>query len=452
MNFHFKKEFLWHPLYEYVMTVKRKYIQSYTLLNNEPCPENYNFNDWLDRVFEAWENITPKLNEKLSKIFDPLQITCYDHYVLFKYKGFIELSDDYDLGSFFELYNGLYRECRSCVFDVKNDEIALASLAKFKNYGEDDGDWSPKNIRSKYHFAHSIFITNKLDGSYQQYRYIADEDRILGSGSQALDPVESWRLAEGYKLLSDGQKELIRDYPDYTFIFEYISPKNPIVVKYDESQEGLYLLAARDVKDGKEVSFDILSDMAEEYDSKVTQWYYNATLFSVLADTDNYLSSEKEGWVVDMVDGHKNHFRCKIKTSDYVLMHKALSKNISPNAVINAIHEDRFDDFLANCPEAYRELIMQYYNTVHEYLNLYKELIDKILTKGNAECVDFWNNKKGAMLWMDKLPKVLKGRTKTKYLGQENDFLLKRQFCYKYSEITKALHNLKRFKNSMVEG
>lgn len=50
------------------------------------------------------------------------------------------------------------------------------------------------------------------------------------------------------------------------------------------------------------------------------------------------------------------------------------------------------------------------------------------------------------MLWMDKLPKVLKGRTKTKYLGQENDFLLKRQFCYKYSEITKALHNLKRFK------
>lgn len=134
-------------------------------------------------------------------------------------------------------------------------------------------------------------------------------------------------------------------------------------------------------------------------------------------------------------------------------MHKALSKNISPNAVINAIHEDRFDDFLAKCPEAYRELIMQYYNTVHEYLNLYKELLlDKILIKGNAECVDFWNDKKEAMLWMDKLPKVLKGRTKTKYLGQENDFLLKRQFLYKYSEITKALHNLKRFKNLWWKG
>ena len=451
MKYHYNQEYDWHPLYNYVMTVKRKYIQSYTLLKNEACPENYNFNDWLDRLDE-WKTISPEKVEELRKIFDTLQITCYDHYVLFKYKGFIELSDDYDLATFFELHNGLYRECRSCVFDLKNDEIALASLAKFKNYGEDEGDWSPKNIQGKYHTAHEIFITNKLDGSYQQYRYIADENRILGSGSQALDTAESWRLAEGYKLLSDGQKDLIKAYPDYTFIFEYISPKNPIVVKYNKSQEGLYLLAARDVKDGKEVSFDILKDMAEEYGSKMTQWYSNATLFSILADTDNYLSSEKEGWVVDMVDGYKNHFRCKVKVENYVQMHKMLSKNISPNAVVCAINEDKFDDFLAKCPDAYRELIMEYYNTIHEYLNLYKELINKILEKGNAECVDFWNDKKEAMLWMNKLPKVLKGRVRAQYLGQENNFLIRRESCYKYSEITKALHSLKLYKNSMVEG
>lgn len=440
MNFHFKKEFLWHPLYEYVMTVKRKYIQSYTLLNNEPCPENYNFNDWLDRVFEAWENITPKLNEKLSKIFDPLQITCYDHYVLFKYKGFIELSDDYDLGSFFELYNGLYRECRSCVFDVKNDEIALASLAKFKNYGEDDGDWSPKNIRSKYHFAHSIFITNKLDGSYQQYRYIADEDRILGSGSQALDPVESWRLAAGYKLLSDGQKELIRDYPDYTFIFEYISPKNPIVVKYDESQEGLYLLAARDVKDGKEVSFDILRDMAEEYDSKMTQWYYNATLFSVLADTDNYLSSEKEGWVVDMVDGYKNHFRCKIKTESYLMMHKILPRKVSPNAVVQAIHENILDDFLANVPEAYKEIINDYKNNVLLYLKLMQKRIDFYLQNMNKFSLD---SRKEKMLWIqNNTPKIFRPYLRNEVLGEKNDFLKHFDGVLKYQVILDRLKEI----------
>lgn len=440
MNFHFKKEFLWHPLYEYVMTVKRKYIQSYTLLNNEPCPENYNFNDWLDRVFEAWENITPKLNEKLSKIFDPLQITCYDHYVLFKYKGFIELSDDYDLGSFFELYNGLYRECCSCVFDVKNDEIALASLAKFKNYGEDDGDWSPKNIRSKYNSAHSIFITNKLDGSYQQYRYIADEDRILGSGSQALDPVESWRLAAGYKLLSDGQKELIRDYPDYTFIFEYISPKNPIVVKYDESQEGLYLLAARDVKDGKEVSFDILSDMAEEYDSKMTQWYYNATLFSVLADTDNYLSSEKEGWVVDMVDGYKNHFRCKIKTESYLMMHKILPRKVSPNAVVQAIHENILDDFLANVPEAYKEIINDYKNNVLLYLKLMQKRIDFYLQNMNKFSLD---SRKEKMLWIqNNTPKIFRPYLRNEVLGEKNDFLKHFDGVLKYQVILDRLKEI----------
>lgn len=440
MNFHFKKEFLWHPLYEYVMTVKRKYIQSYTLLNNEPCPENYNFNDWLDRVFEVWGNITPKLNEKLSKIFDPLQITCYDHYVLFKYKGFIELSDDYDLNSFFELYDGLYRECRSCVFDLKNDEIALASLAKFKNYGEDDGDWSPKNIRSKYNFAHAVFITNKLDGSYQQYRYIAEEDGILGSGSQALDPVESWRLAEGYKLLSDGQKELIKDYPDYTFIFEYISPKNPIVVKYDESQEGLYLLAARDVKDGKEVSFDILSDMAEEYDSKMTQWYYNATLFSVLADTDNYLSSEKEGWVVDMVDGYKNHFRCKIKTESYLMMHKILPRKVSPNAVVQAIHENILDDFLANVPEAYKEIINDYKNNVLLYLKLMQKRIDFYLQNMNKFSLD---SRKEKMLWIqNNTPKIFRPYLRNEVLGEKNDFLKHFDGVLKYQVILDRLKEI----------
>lgn len=440
MNFHFKKEFLWHPLYEYVMTVKRKYIQSYTLLNNESCPENYNFNDWLDRVFEVWGNITPKLNEKLSKIFDPLQITCYDHYVLFKYKGFIELSDDYDLNSFFELYDGLYRECRSCVFDIKNDEIALASLAKFKNYGEDEGDWSPKNIRSKYHFAHAVFITNKLDGSYQQYRYIAEEDRILGSGSQALDPVESWRLAAGYKLLSEGQKELIRDYPDYTFIFEYISPKNPIVVKYDESQEGLYLLAARDVKDGKEVSFDILSDMAEEYDSKMTQWYYNATLFSVLADTDNYLSSEKEGWVVDMVDGHKNHFRCKIKTESYLMMHKILPRKVSPNAVVQAIHENILDDFLANVPEAYKEIINDYKNNVLLYLKLMQKRIDFYLQNMNKFSLD---SRKEKMLWIqNNTPKIFRSYLRNEVLGEKNDFLKHFDGVLKYQVILDRLKEI----------
>lgn len=440
MNFHFKKEFLWHPLYEYVMTIKRKYIQSYTLLNNEPCPENYNFNDWLDRVFEVWGNITPKLNEKLSKIFDPLQITCYDHYVLFKYKGFIELSDDYDLNSFFELYDGLYRECRSCVFDIKNDEIALASLAKFKNYGEDEGDWSPKNIRSKYNFAHAVFITNKLDGSYQQYRYIAEEDRILGSGSQALDPVESWRLAAGYKLLSDGQKELIKDYPDYTFIFEYISPKNPIVVKYDESQEGLYLLAARDVKDGKEVSFDILSDMAEEYDSKMTQWYYNATLFSVLADTDNYLSSEKEGWVVDMVDGYKNHFRCKIKTESYLMMHKILPRKVSPNAVVQAIHENILDDFLANVPEAYKEIINDYKNNVLLYLKLMQKRIDFYLQNMNKFSLD---SRKEKMLWIqNNTPKIFRPYLRNEVLGEKNDFLKHFDGVLKYQVILDRLKEI----------
>ena len=444
MNFHFKKEFLWHPLYEYVMTVKRKYIQSYTLLNNEPCPENYNFNNWLDRVFEAWENITPKLNEKLSKIFDPLQITCYDHYVLFKYKNFIELSDDFDLGSFFELYNGLYRECRSCVFDVKNDEIALASLAKFKNYGEDDGDWSPKNIRSKYNFAHSIFITNKLDGSYQQYRYIADEDRILGSGSQALDPVESWRLAEGYKLLSDGQKELIKDYPDYTFIFEFISTKNAIVVHYTEGQEGMYLISARSCVDGTEMDFDTIRSLATLYDSKMVEYYDSENLDSLLTQVDNFSSDEKEGWVIRMRDENGNDFRVKIKCTDYVLLHRVISKRISPNAVIEALAYDKYDDFYSKVPDAFKDIVKGFYLETVNYINTrttaamnwYYQMMEELKDQLKNYPENYINKLK--MVWIsENVPKCIASDVRNMVNEKETQYLIRRGSPYRHAEILK---------------
>lgn len=452
MEYNYNKKYEWHPLYKYVMDVKRKFIQSFFLLENQPCPDNYDFNYWIERSHvwdEIYDNSLTQTNyvKVLREIFNPLHITCYKHYVLFKYKNFIELDEEYDLSSFFELHNGLYRECRSCVFDLKNDSIVLASLSKFKNYGEDEKDWSIKNIQNKYNLAQKIYITNKLDGSYQQYRYLKGQDEILGSGSMALDPVESWRLKEGYSLLTEGQKEMLKAYPDFTFIFEYISPKNPIVVKYEKNQEGLYLLAARGVQDGKEICFDVLKNIADEFGSKMTQWYSNSTLNQVLASTKDYLSSEKEGWVVDMVDGYNNHFRCKIKVEDYVLMHKLLSQNISPNAVIDAVHSDRFDDFYAKCPDAYKDIIMGYFYTIFKYKNLYQELVDFCLQKGKEQCDNFAENKKEAMLWFENnIPKFLRGRVRCKYLGQENDFLLKKTECYRYAEITKTLQQLEWFK------
>lgn len=443
MKYNYQNNYNWHPLYNYVMIVKREYMKG------NADSENYNFNDWLDYIHSVYADENCEIKDKIIRsvleVFKALDVTCYSHYALFKYKGYIELGDLGFGSNFFELYNGLYRECRSIVFDLKNDTIELASLSKFKNYNEDEDSWKADNIWKKYDNASgNFYITNKMDGSYQQYRYDVKEDEIIGSGSSALDRNESWRLAEGYSLLTDGHKRMFKDFPDWTFIFEYISPKNPIVVKYTKEQEGLYLLAARNVNDGSEMTFSELKGKASWYSIKITENYADS-LSEVLSQTGKYTSDEKEGWVLDIIGVDGVHFRVKIKTEDYVLMHKVLSQNISPNAVIEAIQNNRYDDFVSKVPLAYKDIIENYKNNVMTYLKEFNFAVNYFYNKGKIECKNYLTDKKEAMIWIDNnVPQFLRARVVNVYLGRENDFLVRKGFCYHYSDIEKTLEKLKR--------
>ena len=147
--------FYWHPLFKYVMNVKTDY---YILLKDELNDEKITYNEYealmTDYDFKNWieylNNNANKNDIGYLKVFEPLLINQYGNLVLFKYRNYIDLSSmGYGESDFFSLYNGLYLECRSIVIDVKNDEIVLASMSKFKNYGEDDGEWSQKNILNK---------------------------------------------------------------------------------------------------------------------------------------------------------------------------------------------------------------------------------------------------------------------------------------------------------------
>ena len=447
LNYKYQSEYEWHPLYKYVMMVKSLYMGC------SPDSCSYNFEEWFNTVKDNFYDEDGVITS-LSNIFAPLDMTIYKHYVLFKYKGYIELSDMGYGGDFFELYNGLYRECRSIVFDVKNDTIELASLAKFKNYGEDEGSWSADNIKDKYGSAIKVFITNKMDGSYQQYRYDEKEDEVIGSGSSALDREESWRLTDGYRLLSSNYKRMLKDYPDYTFIFEYISPKNPIVVKYTADQEGLYLLAARDTKTGKEMDYTSLLCFASWYGVKITD-SYEETLESILKATKDYTSDEKEGWVIDMININDSHFRVKIKTDDYVLLHKALSNMVSPNAVIQALSEGKYDDFIAKVPVAYIELIEGYKNNILEYLQTLEYVTDWWYNLAEHSLTTAFknNDRKKIMVWIDAyVPKFLISRVKNIYLGKSNSGLLRKGFCYKYAEIMKNLTLVRKYKEDIDSG
>lgn len=439
MKYNYQANFNWHPLYNYVMIVKREYMKG------NADSENYNFNDWLDYINFIYSDENCEIKDKIIKsvleVFKALDVTCYSHYALFKYKGYIELGDLGYGSNFFEIYNGLYRECRSIVFDLKNDTIELASLSKFKNYNEDEDSWKADNIWKKYDNASgNFYITNKMDGSYQQYRYDGREDEIIGSGSSALDRNESWRLSEGYSLLTDGHKRMFKDFPDWTFIFEYISPKNPIVVKYTKEQEGLYLLAARNVNDGSEMTFSELKGKASWYSIKITENYADS-LSEVLSQTGKYTSDEKEGWVLDIIGVDGVHFRTKIKTESYLLMHRILAGKVSPNAVIQAIHDNILDDFLSTVPEAYRSIINEYKENIYLYIRLMKQTVNFYYQKMEERGLE---SKKEKMIWIqNNIPKDFQGAVRNKVLGYDNDYLKHINDTVKYQFVINKLKKLK---------
>ena len=113
--------------------------------------------------------------KNLLDVFTPLDITCYKNLALFKYKSFIALDEMEMFGyDFWNKYDGLYRECRSVVIDTHNLSIVLAPQKKFFNVNENP-EMDIKVIRDKIKDAKKVEITNKLDGSNQNYLAISSQ-------------------------------------------------------------------------------------------------------------------------------------------------------------------------------------------------------------------------------------------------------------------------------------
>lgn len=439
---YYNNSYNWHPLYKFVIEVKVQYLFTIKtelgigLITEEDYKNliyNTNFQFWL--AYLSNSKLREEFNyEELLNIFKPLMINQCGNYVLFKYKGYIELSDlGYDLTTFFDLYNGLYLECRSIVFDIVNNSITLASMKKFFNYGENENQWSANNIKDAYINASRIEITNKMDGSYQQFTCLKSDSDLseclfCGSGSQTLDEKESWRLKKGWDFLLNVKHDyvdLLKDYPNWTFQFEMICPENAIVVHYDKSQEGLYLFNARNNLTGEEMNMDDLRTLSVFYDVPMVEWYRTESLWSILNQTKNYTSDKKEGWVLKIYNTVGQSFRVKIKTDDYVLMHKVLSKMISPNAIIEAVDTNRIDDLMAKIPLGQKDIATEYLKEVYNYLKIMREVIDKYynnLLENLPE--DEKEKRKYFMIGVtEKVPQDLRSYVINKYLGREKSFL-----------------------------
>ena len=87
-------------------------------------------------------------------------------------------------------------------------------------------------------------------------------------------------------------------------------------------------------------------------------------------------------------------------------MHKAITKMVSPNAIIKAIADGKYDDFYAKIPNAYRSIADDIAKTVHKYLYS----MELNISAYYDEAKNNTDNKKDFMLYCNNnIPKKYKG-------------------------------------------
>jgi len=394
----------WNPVLNKFVEVKNAFVAKYGkgIL--------WNYDEKKECCLEYWARLLK--DEELQKMFSFLHFSEKNGLLLVRYTEWWDRGDE---TPFWDRYDGFYRECRSVTIDVRNDALVHVPFRKFLNLNETE-EYSKEHIEERIRKAKTVEFSNKLDGSMTSARYY--NGRMVLASSQSVNTESSWRLKDMCRMFreKEGYAQLAKDYPQKTFIYEYLSKKDAHVVNYTKEQEGLYLIGVRDVVTGEEASYREVLLFAEKYNIPTTVMY-ETSLDKVLSSLGDKKSNEAEGFVIN-IDG----FKVKIKYDDYVMMHTILSKTASPNTVIRAIADGNFDDFISKVPESYKERVLETADKVFTYLRIMNEAISITYEAAPKD------HKTRYAVWVqENTPKCLRGYLMMEYNGKDYNLIRKHE-------------------------
>ena len=403
----------WNPMFDECIKLKKKYIDYFG--------DYVGFKDMIETFRQEGISYNP--------IFNELQINQYGDLVLVRY-GLHEMGK-----GMWEDKNSPLREARSLVFNLRTEEMVLTPFRKFFNLNE-VWETSTEVVEAKIKYCKLFEVSEKMDGSMQSYRWYNGE--IVGSGSMALDTKNSFRLEEGFEMLTENHKRMLKDFPTVTFIFEYISEKDKHVVPYDYSKKkGLYLIGARSVIDGEEYSYNVIKDISSCYGIPCCKTYQYNTLSEVLEHLNKMTVRDGEGFVLN-IDG----FKLKLKCEDYLQLHRLDDKLSSPNVIIEAYAEGTIDDLYANMTPLMKEKNKDVMDTIEKFMYKMRHKIDMNLDEVNTmvrlDGTEEENNKKLHKFINEFVDKDVREYVRMTYLGREYNILKSRGGRYiKIEEIRK---------------
>ena len=347
----------WNIVQDWFLGLQNRYRAKFGNANMYNYPQT-------SSCVEHWANVLAA-NEDLDRI-NQLRIREHNNFILFRYKS--------SNPALWDKYDGFYRECRSLVLNKKTGEIVLAPYRKFFNLNEME-ETSEAEIRKRLDKAKTVEITRKLDGSlisarYYQNSIVLATSTMLDSGNRS-----AIQLAKAYKYVNSllNYQSLIKDNPDFTFMFELIDPCDMHVVCHNDLTPGLYLHGMRNVNTGEQLSYRDVLDYATSYFVKHTNTF-KMTFDDVLEQKEIGANKTEEGFVLN-VDG----YYVKIKYNEFVEMqrHSHMLERISGQNVLEMIADETFDDWFASInDEEKRSQVLEYAEVVRDYERLMTDRIE----------------------------------------------------------------------------
>jgi len=158
-----------------------------------------------------------------------------------------------------------------------------------------------------------------------------------------------------------------------TYVFEFVHEASKVLTQYDQSQWGLYLLGARNIRTHRELTEDKLDETAKRIRSKrPRRWKTSGDQQEIqrLMDELERTTKNFEGAVFRDPKGQ----RVKLKRDDYVKLHHMLDK-LSYKHLIPVVLNGEEDEVLAHFPEA-QEMIDEFKERFQAFIEYVMERIE----------------------------------------------------------------------------
>ena len=167
---------------------------------------------------------------------------------------------------------------------------------------------------------------------------------------------------------------------DIVPIFEYVSPKNRIVLPYANTK--LILLRMRDNNTGEYLDINDFSDKLDGI--SVVESEDGHTLDDLI--NLKKISTDKEGWIVQFDNGKM----AKIKTDWYIDRHRLFTEDLNrENTLIGMILNDTIDDILPQVDDIKKSEINEIIDKINNYMKNISSDVDDLLSTYNGSKKDF---------------------------------------------------------------